>query len=59
VSDKIIVTVTVSTNRVGSQCKEIVQVDREDWEGMSNRDRDEFTREIMFGMIDWGWTTNE
>lgn len=47
--------VYVSTNRVGSKCSKIVDVDDEGWSEMDDRERDEYMRDEMFSMIEWGY----
>lgn len=54
-SDEIEISITVSTDKVGSECKDSLIVDREDWENMSDDEKDEECKETAFQMIDWSY----
>ena len=51
--------VYVHTGLVGSEQKDILEIDDEDLKGMSDIDREDYiehkAREFMFNMIDWGY----
>lgn len=51
--------VYVSSGFVGATSKQVVEIDDEELEGMSDRERDsyieKFAQEVMFNMIEWGW----
>lgn len=51
--------VSVSTNKVGSRCEREFEVDDEDLEDLNEQEHDalvdEYARDVMFDMIDWGW----
>jgi hypothetical protein len=54
-----IIEVSVSTDKVGSRCTREIQIDDEEFEGMTDFDRDEEIEEIarayMLGMVNWDW----
>jgi hypothetical protein len=52
------VTVSVSTNRVGSNTTREIEVDDEEWASMTEAEREEFCKETMFEMISWDYTEN-
>lgn len=54
-SDTIKIRVYVGTKFVGSEDEQIVEVDREEWEDMSDSQQEKYMREIMFEMISWGY----
>lgn len=39
----------------GCRIKDIVLVDREEWEAMSNDDKEEYCRDIAFERFEWSW----
>jgi hypothetical protein len=45
----------VSTNKVGSLCEDIIDIDKEDWEIMDDREKNEFVLEQLMSIMDWGW----
>ena len=45
----------VSVGLVGCKREEIVEVPREDWDDMDEKSKDEFMRERMFELIEWGY----
>jgi hypothetical protein len=51
--------VHAQTNKIGSRCEETVEIDDEDLEGLEGYERelaiDDIAREVMFGLIEWGW----
>lgn len=55
-SDKVIVKVSISTQKVGSECVDELEFDREDWEAMTDEQKDEVCQEAAFGMMEWYWS---
>lgn len=49
--------VSASTNKIGSQVHSVVEIDAEEWEGMSEDEKEEFCQEEMFSLINWDWET--
>lgn len=47
----------VRTNRVGSECEFEAEFERDEWEGMSEDEREEAMREAMWdsGQVDWDY----
>jgi len=52
---------SVSTNMVGSTCRDEVVVDKELWDHMSHSEREKFMFETLCdsGMFEWDWEENE
>jgi len=44
-----------STNKVGSRCEDVVEVEKVDWEEMSDKEKGEFVLEQLQSMQEWGW----
>lgn len=53
--DQITITVSVSTNRVGSRTEREITFDRLEWESMTEKERDEVCLDTMFEMIEWNY----
>jgi len=47
--------VFIQTNKVGSRCADIVEFEDEEWEDMSESEREETMKEIAFNYLDWGF----
>ncbi|WP_323016383.1 hypothetical protein [Castellaniella sp.] len=47
--------VEVSTNKVGSDDYNIVEFDRDEWNALTDAQREQYCREVMFEMIEWNW----
>jgi hypothetical protein len=45
----------VGTGLVGSRREEIFEVDAEEWESMSEIERENMCLEVMHGLISWDW----
>jgi hypothetical protein len=54
-TDTVKIRVYVSTNKIGSECFNEIEIDREAWEEMDDDEKDELFRNEMFGMIEWNW----
>ena len=54
-SDYIEVEVWCSIGLVGCKLKQRVTVDREEWEEMSDMDKEDYCRDIAFESFEWGW----
>ncbi len=55
VSDDVEVEVWCGIGLVGCKIRETVEVAREEWESMSDEDREESCKDIAFDSFDWGW----
>ena len=49
----------ISTRKVGSECKDSFQIEREVWEEMSEDEQEEVCREAAFEMMEWGFYKEE
>jgi hypothetical protein len=49
--------ISVRTQKVGSECSETIEFEREDWDQMSEKTKDETLRDCLWdsGMVDWDW----
>ena len=47
--------VYISTNMVGSECSDIVEFEREEWDAMSDSYRENVLRDTAFNYMEWGW----
>lgn len=54
-SGKIKVRIWAMTNRVGSKSHRTVEVDREDWESLSDLEKDSALQDEIWNLIEWGW----
>ena len=54
-SDTVKIRCYIHTNKVGSECTDIVEIDREEWEDMDEGERDEYLQECAFQMMEWGY----
>jgi hypothetical protein len=52
-SDIVKVMYSVQTNRSGSECSDVLEFDREDWEGMTEDQREAQMREAAFEEVNW------
>jgi hypothetical protein len=54
-SDTVKVRVYISTNKVGSECSDVVEFEREDWNSMSDQDKEDALQDTAFSYMEWGW----
>lgn len=47
--------ITIRTNKVGSLCEDILEFEDEEWEGMSEKEREEVCRSAAFDMMEWNY----
>lgn len=57
--DTVKVKVWVHTNKIGSECHDIVEFDREEWESMTDDEKDDICKDAAFNNMDWGWKVTE
>lgn len=53
--DIVRIRVHIGTNKVGSECTDELDFEREVWEAMSEEERDEICRDAAFNCMEWGW----
>lgn len=49
------VKVSIRTDKVGSECVDTIEFDPDEWEGMSDDEREHACQEVAFNYLDWGW----
>lgn len=49
------VRVWVRTNKNGSECEDEFDVDRAEWDGMTEDEREEMARQVVWNMAEWGF----
>ena len=54
-SDKVRVKYSIMTNKVGSECEDVLEFDREDWDSMSETDHEEEMKQAAFEEMEWYW----
>jgi hypothetical protein len=54
-TDTVKIRVYASTKFVGSKDSTVVEFDREDWDNMTGRERDDACLETLFDLINWGY----
>lgn len=47
--------VWVRTNRVGSKCERVVDIDDAEWAEMSEQEREDYAKQIMGDMMEWNY----
>lgn len=57
--DTVKVKVWISTNKVGSKCEDTIEIDREEWESMTDDEKDDACQDAAFNHLDWGWKVIE
>lgn len=53
--DKVEIEVWVCTNKVGSESRRKITIDREEWEDFSGEEKEEYMLEEMLNLIEWNW----
>lgn len=54
-SDTVKIRVRISTNKVGSECIDELEFAREDWDAMSDDEKEAACREAAFNFMEWNW----
>lgn len=49
------VQVSVRTDKVNSECSQIVEFDREEWDGMTSEQRQKACVEAVWNMAEWNY----
>jgi hypothetical protein len=55
VSEKVKIKMWVTTDRVGSKSTRTLEFDREDWDVMSDLEKEEAVHDELWRVISWGW----
>jgi hypothetical protein len=45
----------IQTDKVGSKCHDTVEFDDDEWNSMTDEDKEDAIKEIAFGHMDWGF----
>ena len=54
-SETVKIRVYISTNKVGSMCDDIVEFPKDEWEVMSEEERENVLQDTAFNYMEWGW----
>jgi catalase len=54
-SDMVKIRVHISTNKVGSECEDYFEVERDVWESMTEEEKEEICQQAAFNYLEWGW----
>lgn len=49
----------IRTDKVGSKCSDVLEVDGEEWASMSEDEREELMKEAAFNHMEWGYRVVE
>lgn len=58
-NEMITIQIYIGTRKVGSECKDSFEIEREIWEEMSESEQEELCKEAAFGMMEWGFYVEE
>nr|DAI87269.1 MAG TPA: hypothetical protein [Caudoviricetes sp.] len=53
------VRVWIHTDKVGSECSDVIEFEREAWDKMSPDQREQECRDAAFSMMDWNYEVQE
>lgn len=53
--DTIRIVVHVQTNLIKSRTEATIEIPRDEWEDMDDDERDDYLKDEMFNMIEWGY----
>lgn len=45
----------ISTNKIGSKCEDVVEFGDDEWNEMTEEDREEAMKELAFNHIEWSY----
>ena len=54
-SDIVKVKVWICTSKAGSECYDILEFERDEWERLDDNEKDEICREAAFNDMEWGY----
>lgn len=49
----------IKTDKMGSKCQDTVEFDDDEWNSMTDEDREAAVKEIAFGHLDWGFESEQ
>jgi len=52
-SDTIKIEYSIRTSKQGSECGDIVEMDRAEWDAMNENEREEIMRDAAFNHVEW------
>ncbi len=58
-SDKIKIEYNIKTDIHGSDCSDVLEFDRKEWEAMSESEREEIMRDAAFERVEWDYRETE
>jgi hypothetical protein len=58
-SDLITINVWVKTDYVGSEDEATFEIEREDWEALDERGKEEACLDVVLFMVDWGYKVED
>jgi hypothetical protein len=47
----------IKTNKVGSKCEDVMEIDDDEWNAMTDEKKEDTVREAAFDQADWGYVT--
>jgi len=54
-SDIVKVRLFVRTDKVGSECYDTLEFEKEEWDSMDDKERQKLLFEMIWDMAEWGW----
>lgn len=45
----------IRTDAIGSECEDVIEFSREEWDAMSEQEREEEMKEYAFNHMEWGF----
>lgn len=58
-SDFIKVKVYISTQKVGSECADEFDIEKDYWESLSEDEKEDMCKEVAFSMMEWNFEIDE
>jgi hypothetical protein len=49
----------INTDKVGSKCQDVIEIDDAEWLSMNDQERDELMKDQAFQHLDWGYEVVE
>lgn len=54
-NDVVKVSYSIQTSKIGSECKGVVEFSREEWDSMTDDQKEAVMLEHVFEYIEWNW----
>lgn len=54
-TDMLTIRVSVRTDKVGSECTDEIEIERSEWAAMTDEQRDEMCRDVVWNMAEWSY----